>query len=102
MKLHEKIGDTYIDINGVLRWKSNDQVPPEEIIEDFRAVDMISDYTANLSHTVRRAEIGEFLRQYREREKNRQPSVEELFEMRAAFGEGTEVVNIVTGTKIKL
>jgi hypothetical protein len=33
---------------------------------------------------------------------NHVPSSEELFEMRAAFGEGAEVVNVLTGRRTTL
>jgi hypothetical protein len=42
------------------------------------------------------------LKDYRKRQRNVKPSNEELSEMRAAFGEGTEVVNIITGRRTQL
>ena len=42
------------------------------------------------------------IEEYKESQKNRVSSGEELFEMRAAFGEGTEVVNIITGKRFKV
>lgn len=42
------------------------------------------------------------LEDYRERMKNHVYSAEEMFEMRAAFGEGETVVNVITGEKIQL
>ena len=43
-----------------------------------------------------------FLKRYREQQKNKVYSEEELYEMRAAFGEGETVVNVVTGKRITL
>ena len=57
---------------------------------------------ANTSATeaARAAENAEFLEEYR---RNRKPhSAEEIAEMRAAFGAGTTVVDIITGEKITL
>ena len=48
------------------------------------------------------AQQEESIRQYKERMKNYVPSEEELFEMRAAFGEGVEVVDVLSGNKIRL
>jgi hypothetical protein len=45
----------------------------------------------------RKWETQAFLDAYRERMANHVPSDEERFEMRAAFGEGVEVVNVITG-----
>ena len=42
------------------------------------------------------------LKAYRESMRNHQYSDEELFEMRAAFGEGATVVDVITGQQIPL
>lgn len=42
-------------------------------------------------------DIQKVLAEYREARKNHTPSAEEMFEMRAAFGPGAEVVDIITG-----
>lgn len=42
------------------------------------------------------------IQEYKERMKNHVYSEEELFEMRAAFGEGVEVVDVISGNKIRL
>lgn len=44
----------------------------------------------------------ERLAQYIEQQKNREYTEEELFEMRAAYGKGATVVNVITGKKITL
>ena len=57
---------------------------------------------ANTSATeaARAAESAEFLEEYR---RNRKPhSTEEIAEMRAAFGNGTTVIDVITGEKITL
>ena len=48
------------------------------------------------------AQNEESIQEYRERMKNHVYTEEELFEMRAAFGEGTEIVDVITGNKIRL
>ena len=42
------------------------------------------------------------LRQYRNMRRHRQYSGEEIFEMRAAFGPGATVVDVLTGQRIRL
>lgn len=44
----------------------------------------------------------ESIRRYKDRMKNHVYSEEELYEMRAAFGEGVEVVDALSGNKIRL
>lgn len=44
----------------------------------------------------------EFIESYCEQMANHKPSEEELAEMRSAFGEGTEVINVFTGQVTKL
>ena len=44
----------------------------------------------------------ESIRRYKERMKNHVYSEEELYEMRAAFGESVEVVDALSGNKIRL
>lgn len=46
--------------------------------------------------------IEEILEEYRRRNANRKLDPEEAFEMRAAFGEGATVVDVITGQKFKL
>ena len=46
--------------------------------------------------------IEKVLAEYREARKNHVPSAEEMYEMRAAFGEGSTVVDIITGQVYKV
>ena len=43
-----------------------------------------------------------FIEAYRKMRESTPYSHEELFEMRAAFGNGAEVVNVITGKKTRL
>lgn len=92
--------ETYFDDNGVIRWKSNNSVPPKDILEFWAYREKPFNY--KLAEQTRKKEDDEFLEEYRKQMANHQPSEEELFEMRAAFGEGTTVVNVFTGKKTKL
>ena len=47
-------------------------------------------------------EVSKSIEEYRQARSGRKYSEEELFEMRAAFGEGTEVVDVFTGERFHL
>jgi hypothetical protein len=87
-------------VDGVVRWKSNGEVPPQEVLDANR--DRIPPVVMEKSIKVREQETEAFLREYRKQNLNRKPSHEELMEMRAAFGPGTTVVDVITGRKTKL
>ena len=96
-----KMFDTQASVvDDVVRWNSNNQVPPTDILQYFLQAGKSFDLEKSLR--VRDMETQEFLKNYRESMKNYTPSAEELFEMRSAFGKDTVVVNIVTGQKIQL
>lgn len=86
--------------NGVARWMSNNEVIPEEVAEimEFGGCEFDRDAT----RVMRAKELDGFLSQYREAMEHYEPSDEDLAEMWAAFGEGAEVVNVITGKVIKL
>ena len=94
----EMIKDTYRDEDGILRWKSSKRVPPQDCLEEMglEADDL------DRCRVARDHEIDEFLTAYRKQMEDHEHSAEELFEMRAAFGPGAEVVNVITGKKTRL
>lgn len=81
---------------GVMFWKSNNRVPPEDMVK--LAVDQGFDVDVTMCNEVRDAEMNAFLTEYRKNRANG-PTDEERFEARAAFGSGVELVNAVTGHK---
>lgn len=86
---------TYVD--GVMRWKSNDRVPPKECIMEAFEKGFPVDVDKSLE--ISDKETSEFLENYR---KNyRGPYEEDRMEARAAFGPGVELVNVITGKKWK-
>lgn len=93
------LGEDYDYRDGAFRWNSNGNVIPEDCM-----LSMAQFTTAEIqaSQRVRSAETAAFLAEYREAQKNVEPSAEELAEMRAAFGEGETVVNVLTGRVTKL
>jgi len=88
--------ETYVGKNGELRWKSNDAVIG---LDTFKSacVEAPATQQAEYEQDVKKA-----VAEYRKAKENYQYSPEELFEMKAAFGEGTTVIDILTGKKTKL
>lgn len=94
-------GDTYRDDNGVTRWISNDTVPPVDVLAQWFVGD--ADYSEDQFDTdkaAHEAETAAFLDAYRQRNSGRTMNDEALFEARAAFGPGVDVVDVVTGEVI--
>lgn len=91
--------DAYV-INGVVRWKSNDQVPPADILELWHHLNRPFDY--DLSKTVSQLETTQALEAYKRQMASHVYSDEEKAEMRAAFGPGATVVDVITGQPIQL
>lgn len=96
--------DAYQDQNGVWRWKSNDQIPFEDMLQD-NGVDA---ETIAKCMEVRDVESAIAIQQYIQNEQEfwTKPEFEDarqerLFEMRAAFGD-EEVVNVVTGQRFNV
>lgn len=89
--------DTYV-VDGVIRWSLNDRVPPLDILDLFYfKSDIVFDLDASCKALDE--ETSKFIAEYRDRRANmtEEQLAEEAFERRAAFGEGQEVVNIITG-----
>lgn len=85
---------------GIIRWVSNGSVPPADCVALAAHIGQPVDVAACTA--ARDAETRETIARYREAQKGRQPSGEELSEMRAAFGPGTTVVNALTGRRTRL
>lgn len=89
--------DAYVEDN-VVRWKSNGRIPHDDMLEKMEY--MGCEFDRIKSNEVRDQEDAAALAKLRN-QKSRH-SAEELHEMRAAFGTGATVVNILTGEKIHL
>jgi hypothetical protein len=91
----EHFNQTYLE-NNVIRWVSNDTVPPLEILTEL----FVSGYITREIHfdslATRKIEDLAFLEQYVANRQKYGYSDEEKFEMRAAFGD-EEVVDVFTG-----
>lgn len=91
--------DAYVK-NGVVRWKSNDQVPPDDILELWEHCG--KPFDCELSKVYSRDETAQALEAYRQRMANHTYTDEEKAEMRTAFGPGATVVDVITGQPIPL
>ena len=86
------------NMNGGAFWSESGNYVPEHIIELLTYVDFPFD--PEETRRAREAQHDIILENYR---KNYQgPSEEELIEMRAAFGTGVTVVDVITGQEISL
>ena len=93
-------GEILIDENGAASWKSNGRALPGDCCEKLAYTSVT--FSAEATAAKRKAENDAFLESYRKANQNRRRSSEELNEMRAAFGTGTTVVDIITGERIRL
>lgn len=85
--------------DGVIRWNSNGNVPPADLVLIAESLGLAVD--VDKSTKAREADLDVFFAQYREAQKNKtaEQRAEEEYEMRAAFGPGETVVNIITGER---
>ena len=88
-----------VEEDGAAKWISSGNYLPADVVEKltFAGADFFS---AEATAAKREAQTAAFLDSYRRNYKG--PSEEEKAEMRAAFGEGATVVNVVTGKKTRL
>lgn len=89
--------DTKVE-NGIVRWESNNNIPPREVLEFWNYANLPFNYEKSLK--LLEEETNNFLSEYTIN--HTQPSEEELYEMRSAFGKNTEIVNVITGKKYKI
>ena len=91
---------SYVDPDGVIRWKSNNAVPFDDCLEDAG----VPVETRKKCDVARSRDAAEVIEAYRKAQARRTPEeiAEEKAEMRAAFGPGVEVVNVFTGERTKL
>lgn len=100
-KIEEEVfrGEITIDKEGVAR-NCIGRVVVDEVANALDYI--IQDGSFRLDKTVeaRDAEDTQFIKNYMAQ--NRNPSDEELLEMKAAFGEGATVIDVLTGKRIQL
>lgn len=93
-------GEIFFGADGVVRWTSNNRVMPKDCREILSHTVYRDLYSEEASRAAEEAETAAFLDSYRKNYKG--PGEEEKDEMRAAFGTGTTVVDVITGERIRL
>lgn len=90
--------DATVSPEGIVRWKSNNSIPPEEMLEKMCYGGCKFDFDA--CEELRKDEERNWLNDYCN---SRTPvSDEELFEMQSAFGKGTTVVDVISNEHINI
>lgn len=85
-----------VDVHrGVARWKSNGQVPPNELLTLWAHYGKPFDLED--TKEARERDLDEHLKQYREARRKHGFTEEEKMEARAAFGPGVVVEDVLTG-----
>ena len=99
-KLMNRAYEIEVEKDGAAKWVSNGNYLPSDVCE--KLVYGGFDFSPKATEIKRDRQTREILEGYRKAQENRKYSDEEMFEMRSAFGEGTTVVNVLTGRKIRL
>jgi len=89
--------------DGVARWKNMTNLVPMDLCEFVLEILPADEaYKFQVDLVKQEAAHDVILEQLVAREKTRVYSAEDLFEMRAAFGPGASVVNVLSGKRIQL
>ena len=90
--------DAAVEADGAIKWNSNGRYLMDDFCEklEYAGYPFSRDATAKKRDAQNEESIAEYRRNYKGL------SGEELAEARAAFGEGTTVVNVLTGERTRL
>lgn len=100
MEERQMNGEIFFGADGVVRWTSNNRVMPKDCREILSHTAYRDLFSEEASRAAENAETAAFLESYRKNYTG--PSEEEKAEMRAAFGTGSTVVDVITGKRIRL
>jgi hypothetical protein len=100
MEERQMNGEIFFGADGVVRWTSNNRVMPKDCREILSHTAYRDLFSEEASRAAEDAETAAFLESYRKNYTG--PSEEEKAEMRAVFGTGTTVWDIITGERIRL
>ena len=86
-----------LDENGAIRWKSNGNYLPEDCCE--KLVYACYDFDVEATRKAREEQLHKHAEEYKKSMLNmsNEARAELEYEIRAAFGPGTKVVNVITG-----
>ena len=100
MEERQMNGEIFFGADEVVRWTSNNRVMPKDCREILSHTAYRDLFSEEASRAAEDAESAAFLESYRKNYTG--PSEEEKAEMRAAFGTGSTVVDVITGKRIRL
>ena len=63
-RLEQEYQDTFIDSDGILRWMTNNEIPFDDMLADFRTLGLISEDVQLYSNLLREKETDEFWTNY--------------------------------------
>jgi len=89
--------DATVDANGVVRWNSNKQVPPQDVLELWAYAH--KSFNLEASTEARKVDTDTFLTTYRKNYKT--PSAEHRAAARAAHGPGVTLVDVISGHRFR-
>jgi hypothetical protein len=88
-----------IKVEGVLRWRSNNSVPPQDILDFWKHIG--KRFNMSLSVAAREREQKAFLTSYRKARANRPTSHEEMYELQAVHGRGKTIIDVGSGRQTR-
>lgn len=90
--------DATIEADGAIRWNSNGNYIPDDFCEKLEYAGF--NFSREATRAKREVQTSKFIEQYIA--KQTEPTAEDMNEMRAAFGEGATVVNLLSGRRYAL
>ena len=63
-RIRKEFADTYTDDKGIIRWVTNQQIPFDDMLADFRTLELIDEDVQLASNLLREAEADEFWKGY--------------------------------------
>ncbi len=97
-KVAEADSNAIIEEDGAIKWKSNGRYLMDDYCEVLEHAGY--NFSRKATEIKRDKQVAKEIEEYRKNYTG--PSAEELAEMRAEFGRGQVIVNVLTGTKIRL
>lgn len=97
-KAREEFKLATVDAAGVVRWRSNGRVAPADCVLQFEEAGCPG-VSVSASEAAREAELQSLFSQTRAT--GFRLSLEDALEARAAFGPGAELVNVLTGRRVR-
>ena len=63
-RVRKEFADTYTDDKGIIRWVTNQQIPFDDMLADFRTLELIDEDVQLASNLLREAGADEFWKGY--------------------------------------